>query len=140
MHGDIARRKSFRLETWTPFLPISPSNLSGPQGCFYLTPRASVGIGFETARVLANAGASTVVLACRNTELGQAAADRIVAQLPDREPKPMVTSMQCDLASLESIRSFAAEYRKMQLPLHCLSELLLPNFLPPFSCGGCNLS
>ncbi|MYV67665.1 SDR family NAD(P)-dependent oxidoreductase [Streptomyces sp. SID2131] len=58
---------------------------------------ASAGIGFETARVLAARGAH-VVLACRDTERGRAAAERIDGST---EVVPL------DLASLASVRRAA---------------------------------
>ena len=58
---------------------------------------ANSGIGFEAARRLAEAGAH-VVLACRNLERGQAAADRIDGSTEVR---------QLDTSSLESVRAFA---------------------------------
>lgn len=61
---------------------------------------ANSGIGFETARVLAERGAA-VVLACRSRDRGTAAAEQIRPAAGD------VTVEQLDLASLDSIRSFA---------------------------------
>lgn len=58
---------------------------------------ANSGIGFEAARTLAEAGAH-VVLACRNTERGAAAAQRIDGSTEVR---------QLDTSSLESVREFA---------------------------------
>ena len=58
---------------------------------------ANSGIGFHTAKHLAGHGA-TVVLACRNTEAGRAAAAKIAGSTEVAE---------LDLASLESVRRFA---------------------------------
>jgi NAD(P)-dependent dehydrogenase (short-subunit alcohol dehydrogenase family) len=60
---------------------------------------ANTGLGYETARVLAERGA-TVVLAVRDVEKGQRAAARITGD---------VTVRELDLASLESIRAAAAD-------------------------------
>ena len=65
---------------------------------------ANTGLGFETARVLAEHGAS-VVLAVRDVEKGKRAADRISGD---------VTVQQLDLTSLESVRSAAAELHATQ--------------------------
>lgn len=63
---------------------------------------ANTGIGFEEALALARRGAH-VVLAVRNAERGAAAQQRITAAVPTAD-----TSVELlDLASLESVRSFA---------------------------------
>lgn len=62
---------------------------------------ANTGLGFETARMLAERGA-TVVLAVRDTEKGMRAAARIDGE---------VSVQALDLASLDSIRAAAAELR-----------------------------
>ena len=61
------------------------------------------GIGFATATELARRGAN-VVLTARSPERGDAAADRIEA-----ETGRTVTPMVLDLASFDSIRSFAGD-------------------------------
>ena len=58
---------------------------------------ANSGIGFHTAKHLADHGAQ-VVLACRNTEAGRDAAARM---------KGRISVAELDLASLESVRRFA---------------------------------
>jgi NAD(P)-dependent dehydrogenase (short-subunit alcohol dehydrogenase family) len=63
---------------------------------------ANTGLGFDTARLLAEHGA-TVVLAVRNLDKGKEAAARIAA--------PEVSVQQLDLTSLDSIRTAAAELR-----------------------------
>jgi len=63
---------------------------------------ANTGLGFETARLLAEHGA-TVVLAVRNLDKGKDAAARIGA--------PPVSVQQLDLTSLDSVRTAAAELR-----------------------------
>jgi NAD(P)-dependent dehydrogenase (short-subunit alcohol dehydrogenase family) len=67
---------------------------------------ANSGLGFHTARMLAEHGAS-VVLAVRDEEKGKRAAARIAASAPGAD----VTVQRLDLASLESIRAAAAELR-----------------------------
>jgi NAD(P)-dependent dehydrogenase (short-subunit alcohol dehydrogenase family) len=66
---------------------------------------ANSGIGFETARMLAQRGAH-VVLACRDPVKGEAAAQRI--RLTD--PKGSVTFAPLDLADLESVATFAGTF------------------------------
>jgi NAD(P)-dependent dehydrogenase (short-subunit alcohol dehydrogenase family) len=64
---------------------------------------ANTGIGFETARSLAAAGAR-VVLACRNPESGAAAVARIRA----RHPQALAEFLPLDLGSFLSVRAFCA--------------------------------
>jgi NAD(P)-dependent dehydrogenase (short-subunit alcohol dehydrogenase family) len=63
---------------------------------------ANAGIGYETARALAAAGAR-VVLGCRDREAGERAVDRIVA----RHPGARAEQLDLDLASWPSVRAFA---------------------------------
>ncbi|MEV7090951.1 SDR family NAD(P)-dependent oxidoreductase [Streptomyces sp. NPDC093085] len=74
---------------------------------------ANTGLGFETARALAARGA-TVVLAVRDVEKGAQAAARIAGD---------VTVQALDLASLDSIRSAAADLRAA----HPRIDLLINN-------------
>ncbi|QHC21190.1 oxidoreductase [Streptomyces sp. GS7] len=64
---------------------------------------ANSGIGYVTARELARRGAR-VVLACRSTERGAAALDRLRSEVPTAEAE----FRRLDLADLSSIRDFAA--------------------------------
>jgi NAD(P)-dependent dehydrogenase (short-subunit alcohol dehydrogenase family) len=63
---------------------------------------ANSGLGLETSRGLARAGAR-VVMACRNMEKGEDAAGRVRADAPSAE----VSVEQLDLGDLGSIRAFA---------------------------------
>ncbi len=65
---------------------------------------ANVGIGFETARALAAHGAD-VTLACRDQAKGDTAAAKIRA----KHSEAKVEARVLDLASLASVRAFAAE-------------------------------
>jgi NAD(P)-dependent dehydrogenase (short-subunit alcohol dehydrogenase family) len=71
---------------------------------------ANTGLGFETARMLAERGA-TVVLAVRDVEKGRQAADRIAGD---------VAVQALDLTSLDSIRSAAADLRTTYLRIDLL--------------------
>ncbi|MET8809617.1 SDR family NAD(P)-dependent oxidoreductase [Streptomyces sp. NPDC004546] len=75
----------------------------------------SSGIGIETARALATAGAS-VTIAVRNPEAGRSVADKINAGLDS----PRVTVAHLDLADLTSVRRFATGWGKM--PVHALID------------------
>jgi NAD(P)-dependent dehydrogenase (short-subunit alcohol dehydrogenase family) len=74
---------------------------------------ANTGLGFETARVLAEHGAS-VVLAVRDVAKGRAAAERMGGT---------VSVQELDLASLESVRAAAAALRAS----HPRIDLLINN-------------
>lgn len=86
---------------------------------------ANSGIGYETAKALADAGAA-VILACRSDEKGQEAAGRIVAE----HPQARVSVKTLDLSSLASVRAFAAE----MIREHDRLDLLINNagvMMPP---------
>jgi NAD(P)-dependent dehydrogenase (short-subunit alcohol dehydrogenase family) len=70
------------------------------------------GIGLETARALASAGAE-VTLAVRNVEAGQQAADDLIAETGNRS----VFAAQLDLSDQQSIADFIANWHG---PLHIL--------------------
>jgi NAD(P)-dependent dehydrogenase (short-subunit alcohol dehydrogenase family) len=74
---------------------------------------ANTGLGFETARLLAERGAS-VVLAVRDTEKGKRAAARMSGD---------VSVQELDLTSLESVRAAAADLRSA----HPRIDLLINN-------------
>lgn len=73
------------------------------------------GIGLETAVALASQGAH-VVIAVRNAAKGAAA----VADIAARSGNDTVEQMPLDLASIASIRSFAAAWLERDEPLHVL--------------------
>ncbi|VTR76367.1 SDR family NAD(P)-dependent oxidoreductase [Cellulomonas hominis] len=83
------------------------------QGRVAVVTGANTGLGFETARMLAERGA-TVVLAVRDVEKGKQAAARITGD---------VSVQALDLTSLDSIRSAAADLRAA----HPRIELLINN-------------
>jgi len=73
----------------------------------------SSGLGYETSRVLASAGAA-VTLAVRNVAAGERAADKIVAASPDVR-RPRIVAL--DLADRVSVSAFVAGWEG---PLHLL--------------------
>jgi NAD(P)-dependent dehydrogenase (short-subunit alcohol dehydrogenase family) len=95
------------------------------------------GLGYETARVLCKAGAR-VILACRNVKAAEAACDKIRFELEGAAAAAVeivhdsewvganysdigtVEVMELDLADLESVRSFAANFIEEECPLHYL--------------------
>lgn len=66
---------------------------------------ANTGIGFETARIMANKGAN-VILACRNSEKGELAVRRIL----DQDSVAKVQFSRLDLADLDSVRDFSDKF------------------------------
>jgi NAD(P)-dependent dehydrogenase (short-subunit alcohol dehydrogenase family) len=95
--------------TWTP------SDIPRQDGKRILITGANSGIGFHTARVLAEKGAH-VILACRNPERGQAA----LRQLKAGNPAASAECAHLDLASLASVRAFAEREQTSGLALHVL--------------------
>ena len=88
---------------------------------------SSSGIGIETARVLAEKNA-TVVIAVRNLDKGNRAAEEIKAEQGDVD----VRVMELDLASLKSVQDFAARFEEEFDRL----DLLINNagvMMPPLS-------
>ena len=73
---------------------------------------ANSGIGLVAARELARAGAE-VVMACRDARKAQRAAEQIRAEVPDAR----LDLQSLDLASLDSVREFAAGYSRDRLDL-----------------------
>ena len=79
---------------------------------------ANSGLGFEASRELARRHA-TVVMAVRNLEKGEAAVQRIKAEIP----KADLELRKLDLGSLDSVRAFAARVREE----HDRVDILLNN-------------
>ncbi|MDL9937837.1 oxidoreductase [Gordonia sp. ABSL1-1] len=77
---------------------------------------ANSGLGEQTARALAAAGAD-VVLACRNTEKADAVAAAI---------GPRATVARLDLADLSSVRAFAADFTGADVLINNAGVMALP--------------
>jgi len=87
------------MSKWTPRqMPPQQERLAIVTG-------ANSGIGYQAARYLSRAGA-TVILACRNQEKGEAARAKIVSE----NAAARVELRVLDVADLDSVRSFAAEF------------------------------
>ncbi|MFF4014178.1 oxidoreductase [Streptomyces sp. NPDC001843] len=84
---------------------------------------ANSGIGYVTARELARRGAR-VVLACRSEARGNAAADRIVAEVPQAHAE----FVRLDLGDLASVREFADRlpYERIDLLVNNAGVMALP--------------
>jgi NAD(P)-dependent dehydrogenase (short-subunit alcohol dehydrogenase family) len=103
------------------------NNIPDQKGRVAVVTGSSSGIGYETARILAEKNA-TVIIAIRNLNKGTAAAERIRGQHPNAEVKVM----ELDLANMASIRNFATELKKN----HGRLDLLINNagvMMPPYS-------
>ena len=84
--------------------PWTAPDVGDQRGRIAVITGANSGLGFETARVLAEHGAS-VVLAGRDPGRTSAAADQIRSAVPEAE----LHTAELDLASLESVRNAAAD-------------------------------
>jgi NAD(P)-dependent dehydrogenase (short-subunit alcohol dehydrogenase family) len=88
---------------------------------------SSSGIGYETARVLAEKKA-TVIVAVRNLKKGETVVQKIKASHPHAD----LRVMELDLASLTSVRNFAKKFEEEYSRL----DLLINNagvMMPPYS-------
>jgi len=94
----------------------------GMRGRVCLVTGSNRGIGYETAKALAKAGA-VVVFACRNAVQAQEAMSRVVRECEGKVKEGQLIFMELDLASMSSIRNFAEEFYRSNLDLHvlCLS-------------------
>ena len=79
---------------------------------------ANSGLGFETAKQLASAGAK-VILACRNMKKCQRAKDKIISSNVNIFSKNIVP-MTMDLSDLKSVRQFANMFLENNSKLHYL--------------------
>ena len=95
-------------------------------GKIVLITGANTGIGKETARALALLGA-TLVLACRDEKKSQKA----IQELKVYTKNPNIEYMALDLSDLESVRTFAQNFKRKYSNLHILINnagiMALPN-------------
>ncbi len=97
------------MSKWTP------RQIPSQQGRLAIVTGANSGIGYQTSRYLARAGAA-VLLACRNAEKGEAARAKIAADYPAANVQVRVL----DVADLDSVRRFATEFLNDDKPLDLL--------------------
>jgi NAD(P)-dependent dehydrogenase (short-subunit alcohol dehydrogenase family) len=98
--------------------PWTAADIPEQRGRVAVVTGSNTGLGFQTARLLAERGA-TVVLAVRDLERGRQAAERIAASAPSAA----VRLQRLDLASLASVREAAAEL----VAQHPAIDLLINN-------------
>lgn len=103
--------------------PWTEADLPHQHGRLAVITGATSGLGLETARALAGAGA-TVVVAARDAKRGQAA----VADLRRGAPTADVSFAELDLASLQSVRAFAAGFggRRIDLLVNNAGVMAIP--------------
>ena len=103
------------------------NSVSDQTGRIAVVTGSSSGIGFETARVLAEKHA-TVILAVRNQKKANAAIEKIKTSYPEAD----VSMMMLDLASLKSVKEFSEAFKEKYKKL----DLLINNagvMMPPYS-------
>jgi protochlorophyllide reductase len=95
-------------------------------GRIALVTGANSGLGLETTKALATKGAH-VIMACRNAERGRVARDAVKKQLPAAS----LDLIALDLASLASIRDFAAQvvraYERLDLLFNNAGIMAIPH-------------
>ncbi len=85
---------------------------------------ANTGIGFETARALAAAGAA-VIATCRNEDKAESTRQRLL----EAQPGSAVESAVMDLASLQSVSDFCQKFSHDKLDtLICNAGLVAPEY------------
>ncbi|WP_161880977.1 oxidoreductase [Deinococcus alpinitundrae] len=84
----------------------SEADIPDQSGRIAIVTGANSGLGYETARALAQRGA-TVIMACRSAQKANRAAEAIRAL----QPAGSVTVMELDLGDLNSVRSFADQFK-----------------------------
>ena len=103
------------------------NDIPDQKGRIAIVTGSSSGIGYETARVLAEKNAA-VIIAVRNLQKGNAAVEKIKISHPNANVKVM----ELDLASLDSVRRFVIKFKGDHFRL----DLLINNagvMMPPYS-------
>ncbi len=103
------------------------NNIPNQNNRIVIVTGSSSGIGFETARVLANKNAK-VIIAVRNLKKGEIAKSKIISQ----NDKADVMVMELNLADLSSVKRFSDQYKQQFDRL----DILINNagvMIPPYS-------
>eukprot|EP00003_Mantamonas_plastica_P007745 TRINITY_DN1657_c1_g1_i1.p1 TRINITY_DN1657_c1_g1~~TRINITY_DN1657_c1_g1_i1.p1 ORF type:complete len:406 (+),score=119.44 TRINITY_DN1657_c1_g1_i1:607-1824(+) len=93
-----------------------PHAVADLKGAVVIVTGANAGIGFEACKQLAELGSSVVIMACRNEKKGKAALER----LEKSTGKSVFELMLCDTSDLESVKSFADNFKSKFDALHAL--------------------
>ncbi|MDY6918711.1 MAG: oxidoreductase [Pseudomonadota bacterium] len=96
----------------------SPKLAPDQTGRVAIVTGANTGLGFETARALAEKGAQ-VIMACRDAKRAESARQEILSQLPSAQ----ITVELIDTGSLDSVRHFATNFQQA----HSRLDLLINN-------------
>lgn len=96
-------------------MAVSLQNLPSQKDRIAIVTGANNGIGFETTLAMAKYG-FTVIMACRNLTKARKAKSDILKKLPDAH----LPILQLDLSDLESVRVFAANFKKQYKKLDIL--------------------
>ncbi|KAG2433604.1 hypothetical protein HYH02_012534 [Chlamydomonas schloesseri] len=110
------------FQTWgMRHLPKHIDDVGGPvEGLTAIVTGPTSGIGEETAAALVRRGAK-VVLACRSAARGEELKKRLdAAEAEAGRKQPHIEVRLLDLASLDSVRAFAAAWEAEGRPLHLL--------------------
>jgi len=143
--GCALRRDSKRAQLQTLCAAVAdaprvnqPSSKSSSTKKVVIVTGASSGLGFSAARQLAATGEWQVIMAVR--DYSKTAAKAKAAGMP----KENYTIMHLDLASLDSVREFVANFRRSELPLDvlvCNAAVYLPTAKEPtYTAEGFELS
>jgi len=108
-------RRSFNWQARLTKLVQVPA--SGVTAGWAVVTGANSGIGFHTAKQLAESGVN-VVLACRSRERGEAA--RLQVEKAGQKSGAKVELVLCDVADLESVKRCAAELAERKLDVSLL--------------------
>lgn len=102
-------------------------NIPPQDGRAAIVTGANIGLGYETTAALAAKGVQ-VTMACRNLDKAEKAREQILKAVPNGKLKVM----ELDLSRMESVRSFASNFKAQ----HHQLDLLINNagvMMPPFS-------
>ena len=102
-------------------MPWTITDIPDQTGRTAVVTGANGGLGFETARALAGAGAH-VIMAARNLDKAEQAKADLLAD----DPHASLEVRALDLASLESVRAFAGPVAQV----HPRNDQLMPQRLP----------
>jgi NAD(P)-dependent dehydrogenase (short-subunit alcohol dehydrogenase family) len=119
----VSKQQQIKNETFGE--AWSAADIPDQSGRVAIVTGSNSGIGFETALELAEKGA-TVVMACRNLQKAETAAEQIRQTNPPGE----VVVMQLDLGDLDSVRDFApaflAQYNRLDLLINNAGIMMPP--------------
>jgi NAD(P)-dependent dehydrogenase (short-subunit alcohol dehydrogenase family) len=109
------------MKNWTE------NKIPDQSGRTVLISGANSGIGFESARALAQKGA-TVIMACRSMDRGNEARNKLLQLVSNAD----LVVMELDLSDLDSVRNFAATFQRAYNKL----DILINNagvMIPPYT-------